>query len=773
MSDAARRLAARFWPAAAIVAVQLVAFPMPPGLVLRGVLVGGLTALVAIGMALIYRSDRILNLAQADLGGPSAVLAIMLVTAWGWSWYVAVGAGLAAAAVLGAVVELAVIRRFRRAPRLLLTVATIGLSQLLAAGAILLPRAWGVNDFAARRAAPPFTVKLSIDPLNFTANDIVAAAVIPLAVAALWFFLQRTAVGTAVRASAEDRERAALLGVPVGRIGTVVWSVAGLLAFTATFLRAGILGLPVGLALSYGILLRSLAALMLGRLTDLPAVAASAVALGVLELGVAWNASSPLLIDPILAAVVVLALVARRRSASRSEAGESSSWQAAADVRAIPRELAALREVRVARWTFGVLAAVVVVALPTVLPVDRSLKASAVLIYGILGVSLVVLTGWSGQVSLGSVAFFAIGAAVGGKATSAWGLDLTLALVLAAAVGAAVSVVVGLPALRLRGIYLAVTTFAFALATTSYFLNDRFFGWLPTDRIERAPLLGRIGIESATAMYELSLAGLVLVIVSVRAIRRSRTGRVLIAIRENDPAAQSFGISVVRAKLTAFAVSGAIAAFAGALFVHQQQAFGQGPYEPGQNLAVFAMVVIGGITSVPGALLGALYLRGAQWFLPLDWQPLASGAGVLLALMILPGGLGGLLYSVRDAWLRWVARRHGVSAPALAGGHARPAGSRAIDAEGDGGGDGGASPARPPGSDPADGVVASAAAASAAAAADASSAAAFTSEAASAAAAALTSEAGTPASGAAASSATGDGRGAPGDPGEPALAADR
>ena len=140
--------------------------------------------------------------------------------------------------------------------------------------------------------------------------------------------------------------------------------------------------------------------------------------------------------------------------------------------------------------------------------------------------------------------------------------------------------------------------------------THRFFDWVPTDRVERPPLLGRISIDSPTAH---------LLRVPRRAGARGagppwhppqphRTG----AHRPpgERAAAQSYGISAVRAKLTAFAISGALAAFAGCLFVHHQQAFGEGPYEPGQNLAVFTMVVIGGVGSVPGALLGALYLRG-------------------------------------------------------------------------------------------------------------------------------------------------------------------
>ena len=661
----ARRLAPTVGPAAGVLVVQLVLFPMPAGVFLRGVIIGGLTALVALGMALIYRSNRILNFAQADLGGPPAVIVYMLITASGVNYFLALAAGLAASVVLGALVELAVIRRFFRAPRLILTVVTIGLTQLLALTAILLPRAWGGERLLAPRIAPPFDLRFEVSPIIFNGNDLLAVVVVPLVMVALALFLRYSAVGIAIRAGADNVDRASLLGVPVKRLQTVVWSLAGLLAFIALFLRAGILGLPVTSALSLGILLRSLAALMLGRLTNLGAIGSSAVALGVLETGVAWNASSPLLIDPILAVVIVVALLARRRSSSRAEDSETSTWQAAEEVRPIPRELSGVREVRVVRLLVGLTILSAAVGLPHLLPPDKSLKASAVLIYGILGLSLVVLTGWAGQVSIGQVAFFAIGAVVGAKLVGDWHLDLTIALVAAAAAGAAAAVVVGLPALRVRGLYLAVTTFAFSLATTSYLLNRRFFGWIPTNRVERRPLLGRIHIDSPTGIYYVALVGLLLAIAALRGVRHSRTGRVLIALRENERTTMAVGVNAVRAKLTAFAISGAIASYAGCIFVLHQQAFGEGPYFAGENFSVFTMVVIGGIASVPGALLGAAFLRSSQWFLPTTWQLLVSGGGVVLVLLVLPSGLGGLLYELRDLWLRSVARRRHIIVPSL------------------------------------------------------------------------------------------------------------
>ncbi len=667
--DRLRALAPTVGPPLAIIVLQLVLFPVPSGIFVRGVVIGGLTALVALGMALIHRSNRILNFAQADLGGVPAVLVLMLMTAWGWSYWVAVPAGLVAALLVGGLVEAVVIRRFRNAPRLILTVATLGLAQVLAACALLMPRLWTDERVLAPRIKAPFDISFTLGGVVFNANDVIAMVVVPICIAALAWFLQRTQLGVAVRASATSAERASLLGIPVHRVQTLVWAVAGLLAFVATFLRAGILGLPVGSALSFGILLRALAALLIGRMTNLTMIGASAVALGVLELGVQWNASSPLLIDPILAAVIGVALVVQRRRPGRVGDEDASGWQAADEVRPVPAMLRRQPEVRLGRWLGGAVLLAAALALPHLLSVDRSLKASAVIIYAILALSLVVLSGWAGQVSLGQVAFFAIGAVVAAKANVEHDADLLVSLGLAAVVGGVVALLVGLPALRRGGLHLAVTTFAFALATTSYLLNDRFFDWVPrsSDRVERLPILGLIDYDDPTRLYYVTLAGFGLVVLALRGIRRSRSGRVLLAIRENERAAEAYGVSPTRAKLTAFALSGAIAAFAGGLFVHHQQSFGSGPYDPGQNFAVFTMAVIGGIGSIPGAVLGAVYLRGTQWFLPAEWQVLATGAGVLLVLLVLPNGLGGLLFRIRDLALAAVARRKGLVVPGFVG----------------------------------------------------------------------------------------------------------
>jgi branched-chain amino acid transport system permease protein len=481
---------------------------------------------------------------------------------------------------------------------------------------------------------------------------------------ALAAFFRFTALGIAVRASAESAERAVLLGIPVKRVQLVVWSIASVLAFMAVFLRAGALGLPLGEVLGPAILVRALAACVIGRMTSLPLVFAGAVTLGVIEQAIVWDTGDSTLVAPILFLVVLVVLLLQRRDRSH-RADELSSWQVITDVRPIPPELARLPEVRWAKRGLTALLALVVVGLPLVLSTSRVNLAGVILVFAMVGASLVVLTGWSGQVSLGAVAFVAIGAAVGGWITSVQGWDIAVGLVVAGLVGAGLSVVIGLPALRIRGLLLAVVTLAFANAVASYGLNRQNVSWLPSGRIERPDLLGLIPLESEAQYYYFVVACLLLVLSTARRVRRARTGRVMIGVRENDQGAQAYGVSPVRAKLTAFALSGFIASLAGAVFVHHQQGMGIQPYATEESLAVFTMVVIGGLGSLPGAVLGAVYVKGAQYFLPTELSFFVGGIGLLVVLLVLPDGLGSLFYQGRDALLRQVARRRRIMVPSL------------------------------------------------------------------------------------------------------------
>jgi branched-chain amino acid transport system permease protein len=205
-------------------------------------------------------------------------------------------------------------------------------------------------------------------------------------------------------------------------------------------------------------------------------------------------------------------------------------------------------------------------------------------------------------------------------------------------------------------------------------LNRNFFGWIPdqfTD-LPRLPLLGRISIDSQDRFYYFSYAVLLACIFAVRAMRRSRVGRVLIATRENERGVQAYGVNVTRAKLVAFAMSGFLAAVAGVLIVHQQAAVYPDLADPQSSIAAFVMVVIGGLGSMTGVFAGAIYLEALAWFkgsvphaLQAVFQTLGSGVGLVVILMFLPDGVGSLIYRGRDRLLRELADRRKIVVPSL------------------------------------------------------------------------------------------------------------
>ncbi|MGI9645135.1 MAG: ABC transporter permease subunit, partial [Ilumatobacteraceae bacterium] len=643
----------------ALVVVQQVFFPAPAGSVLSGVVLGLLTSLVALAMYLVYRANRVLNFAAGELGLLPAVFAVLLIVESGFSWYFSFGIGLACAAALGIAAEFLVIRRFFDAPRLVVTVATIGLAQLLGLCALLLPDWWDTT-VQSQRIDAPFTIDFSIGTRVFNQNHVVVLVLAPLAILAVGALMRWTRLGIAIRAAAELPARAGLLGIPVKALQSVVWSVATVLAFLALFMRAGVYGLPVGGALGLLLLLRALAALTLGRLEHLPTIFATSIALGILQEGVVWN-SGPIEADAQMAALtgatIVIALLLRRNRGVRS-ARDASTWRDVGDLRPVPRRYARLTAVRVGQVVLFVAVGAFFLVFPSLFGTTVVFRMALIFTWAIILLSLGVLTGWAGQISLGQVAFSALGGTIAAWLTLTWSWDFTLVTLAAGVVGAASSLVIGLPALRLRGTYLAVTSLAFGVMVSQYFLNPRFFDWVPTDRVPRNPIFGVIDWTSARASYYVALVAMLLAIVAVRGIRRSRTGRVLIAMRDNEDAAESYGVSPVRAKLTAFAISGFLAAASGSIFVHHQQAVTVS--SPEASLGAFTSAVVGGLGAPLGALLGSLFWNGTFFWLGGLWRLAASGIGVLLVLLVAPAGLAGLWYDLRDLALRTWARRIGL-----------------------------------------------------------------------------------------------------------------
>jgi branched-chain amino acid transport system permease protein len=281
-----------------------------------------------------------------------------------------------------------------------------------------------------------------------------------------------------------------------------------------------------------------------------------------------------------------------------------------------------------------------------------------------VGVSLVVLTGWGGHISLGQFAIVGTGAVAAGNLVTRLHADLFVALLVSGLVGGVVALLVGLPALRIRGLFLAVTTLAFAVALDSYFLNPTYFDyWIP-ESLVRPNLWQRFPLERARTMYFICLGFLVLFVFLARGVRRARAGRVLIAARDNRRAAEAASVPTTGVILSGFVFSGMLAGVAGGLHVIVLHGVRVGSYQPVQSLEVFSMAVIGGLGSVGGVLLGVFSLRALQQ-VSAQYRLLITGTSLLAVLLVLPGGLGQAAYAVRDRLLRIVARRRGVLAPSL------------------------------------------------------------------------------------------------------------
>lgn len=636
-----------------------------------GVIVGLLYAMLAFGLILIYRASRIINFAQAEMGAASAVLAALLMKSHHVPYFLAFAIAIGTAVISGMVVEAVIVRRFAKTSRLVLSVATIGVG-LIFAGLQFFTPLWigGTLVVDTGPAKTPFSrMHLLIPPERFDGNSLVIVFAVVLVLVGLTAFFKLTDVGIAVRGSAENADRAALLGVPVKRVSTVVWVLAAVLSSLSLFLRIPVIGMPIGVFIGPTVLLYGLAAAVVARMEKFGVALVAAVMLGVLEQCLYYFSRDPYVAGALILPVLLVAMLVQRGRLSRGQDTGQNTWSLAREFRPIPPELRRLPEVLWARFGLGVVAVGLLVGGYELITFKQQILASVVVIYGIVVVSLVILTGWAGQISLGQWAFAGLGAAIAGNMVGRHHADFFVTLVVAGLVGAAAAVIIGLPALRIHGLYLAITTLAFAITVQLYFLNRHYFGgFLPTQSqvIERPYLYGRYSLAGNRAFYYACLVVLALCLLSVRALRRSRTGRVIIALRDNQKGAQAYGIAASKAKLWAFAFSGFWAAVAGALFAYHEGALDNKSFVPDFSLTLLIVLVIGGVTSLPGAVLGTIYIGILKYGdLSAGAQLLATGLGALLLLYVFPGGLAQMFYGTRDGLLRVVALRKGIVVPSL------------------------------------------------------------------------------------------------------------
>ncbi len=640
--------------------LPFIGFDIPFNVVILGLIRGLTYSLIAIGLTLVYRTSRVLNFAAGEMGALPALLIPILVINKGWPYWLALPLTLIGAAAIGGVTESLVMRPLSRGPRLTMLVATIALAQALFGFSLLIPRG---GDFTGKLFPTPFQWRLTIGTLVLGPGSLLILIVAPLCALGVTLFLRRSPLGRASRAAAENTEAARLAGVATGRVSFAIWVIAGLLAGIGAVLIGGTRPLTLSVALGPALLLRSLGAAMLGGLTSVWGSFLGGIAIGICEALVLWNYPVGGVLELLLAGVILLSMLLKPGLGRTRQMRSGADWTLTSAVRPLTPAEARLPLVRTAH--VAVLTVVIAVAVLAPLAVKPSLQVTltSIVLTALIALSLVVLTGYAGHVSLGQFAFVAVGAAVGGRLYQLGYPHLAIAAIVVV-VGAAVAVVVGLPALRLRGLFLAVSTLGFALAVSSWlFFQDWLVHKSPETgsslQIRRPKLLG-IDFDQEDRYYWLCLGVLLVVTFMVYRLRRTGPGRAMIAVRDNEASAASLSLAPWKVKLSAFALSGAIASLAGFLYGGMLINFASDPgntFAPSESLSFVVIAVFGGITSATGAVLGALWVEGIPRLLGEGYALLSSGIGVILILLVMPGGLATLVFGLRDRFVSFVAGR--------------------------------------------------------------------------------------------------------------------
>ena len=627
-------------------------------LLFNGLVTGMVFGLLAMGIVLVYRATRVINFAVGNMGVPSATLLAVMVVNYEFPFWIALVIALAVGTLIGAIIELTVIRRLFTAPRVILLVATIGVAQLMQAINAALPDI--ETGGGARYPVAVGSTWEDVGGLRITGPQVAILVLVPLVSAGLGLFLNRTTFGKTVQASAVNSELARLSGFSPKRVSTLVWTLAGFLASLSAILLSGQSGSLSGFEnLGPNTMVRALAAAVIAGMSSFPLALAAGIAIGIIQALVRFNfLDEPGLTDLLLFIAVLIAVYFQ----GRGQKEEGGSYSFAPRVKAVPERLKQFWIVRNLTPLFFTLVLAVMIVIPFIITQpSKHLTYATIAAFAICAASLTILTGWSGQVSLGQMAFAGIGA-LSAAAFNRAGIPFVLSMVAGAAVAAVIAALIGIGALRVRGLLLAVVTFSFALAAEQYFyrtelLSDGNTGSVP---FRRGDFLG-IDLNDQRSYYWFSLGVLVLVLVIIAKLRRSGIGRNTIAVRDNPDTAAAYTVRPVRTKLRAFAVAGAIAGLGGSVLagVIQNIPLSERFFTTGASLQLVSIIVIGGLGSLVGPLVGALWVIGLPTFFPdNDLVPLfASSIGLLVLLMYVPGGLVQIGYAIRDAFLRWLEQK--------------------------------------------------------------------------------------------------------------------
>lgn len=590
---------------------------------LLGLGVGALYAFASQGLIVIYRGTGVLNFSLGATAIAGVFMQWELQYEQGWPFLPAAFVGIALSALLGALTHWVIMRPLRRASSLIRVIATLGVLITIQAGVVI---RYGSSPRQIASWLPTDRVTLWGD-VAITVDRLILLAISAVSALGLWLLYRSSQFGLATEAVSESERSASAVGVSPNRVALLNWALGSALAALAGILVVPIITLQV--TAMTGLVLAALAAALVGDFRSFPIATAAGLSLGIGQTLVGRFVDQQGLGPSLPFLVIIVFLVFRGRSIPLRDY--------------FLRELPMIGNGRIS-WDWTLFASGIVVFIMLTKQTKWIDALTVSLGVGIVLLSIVVLTGYAGQLSLAQYAMAGFGAYVAGRLVAVF--DIPFLLGLAAGVAAAVplGVLFGLPAVRTRGINLAIVTLG--LGTTMelmLFRNRDYTGGVAGTQVGNPDLFGYdIGSINHPERYGIFVLGMTLVAVWVVAnVRRGRSGRRLIAVRTNERAAAALGIDVVLAKLFAFALASAIAALGGILLAFRLSSISYQSFTNFTSITYVGLALLGGVGYLLGAFVGSTMATAgfsqavleATWGSVGRWIQLISGIAILLTVL--------------------------------------------------------------------------------------------------------------------------------------------
>jgi sulfate-transporting ATPase len=604
----------------------------------------------ALGISVIYRASRVLNLSHGAMAMFPAYLFYTFTQA-GLPMPLALVLGVASGAILGILVERVFVRRLRPQGPTAQTVGTVAVTGLLIA---LAAKIWGTTPLIAPQIFPEGQVDVAGAAVRYGA---IGLFVVGIGIsAALFAFFKFTEVGLAMRGAAQNRRAAALMGVDPDLAAAAAWGLGGALAALAGILLAALTNLdPYSLSLQ---VLPAFVAALIGGLESLLGALVGSFIAGLLFGLVPALAQIPVIgsifrysgaTQLVLTILALVVMATRGRKFAGSEASESGLSSGMAVAHAKKKGLRPIMLVPV----------LALVAWPFLVPFSVLGTSLLAMELAMVAISLVVLIGWVGQISLAQASFVGIGALVTAMVGRGWELGFPANLIAGAAIAGLAAVALGMVALRVRGLYLAVATLIFAWMADQFLFPSPWLGagtgssTMPDLRLGVAGGFPSFDFTSRKTLYFVLLAILLLVLFVLANMRDTRTGRAFFAVRGSEMAAASLGIDVIRYKLIAFAVSGVLAGIGGGMLMLEQRTVVPNQFLFTISLQYLAIAVVGGLGSLGGAIgAGVLFAALNEVFFRVTalsgWLEVVSAGLLAVVLLVQPGGLAAAARKIRE-----------------------------------------------------------------------------------------------------------------------------